>query len=124
MASQIEAKKLCVMGFRFRGHTKVVKKYWEARWGSVCLIWFEIGHDLLGGSGWKKTKCVIFTRDHKMEDHKFCINECQTGVAKICTHILAKCVNCGGKHQAISLPVQIDKKQSRKLEKKRWDEMR
>lgn len=102
VGNSIEASRLCSKGLRFSGALKVVGKYWEAGPNSVCMTCSGIGYDPLGGYGDKTAQCVICAGLHKSKNHKCGVTGCTSRRGKICTHILPKCANCGGNHQAIT----------------------
>ena len=100
IGSEAEALNLCAKGLRFGGAPKVVEKYWEAGPGSVCMTCSGIGHDRLGGCGERSPQCVICAGAHKSENHKCGVTGCTVKKGKICIHVVPKCANCGGNHQA------------------------
>ena len=95
-----EASQLCSKGLRFGGTLKVVEKYWEAGPSSIRMSCTGIGHDRLGGCGDRRVQCVICAGAHKVESHKCEMTGCTVKMGKICTHVIPKCANCGGNHQA------------------------
>ena len=100
VGSKEEASKLCAKGLRFGGVPKVVEKYWEAGPSSVCLACSGIGHDRLGSCNQRHEQCVICAGAHKSENHKCGVTGCTVKKGKICIHVVPKCANCGGNHQA------------------------
>lgn len=100
VGNEAEASKLCAKGLRFGGAPKVVEKYWEAGPSSVCMTCSGIGHDRLGGCGDRTVQCAICAGAHKSENHKCGVTGCTAKKGKICVHVVPKCANCGGNHQA------------------------
>ena len=100
VGNEAEASKLCSKGLRFGGAPKVVEKYWEAGPGSVCMTCSGIGHDRLGGCKERPEQCVICAGAHKTENHRCGVTGCAAKKGKICIHVVPKCANCGGNHQA------------------------
>ena len=100
VGNEAEASKLCAKGLRFGGAPKVVEKYWEAGPSSICMTCSGIGHDRLGGCGERPIQCVICAGAHKSENHKCGVTGCTAKKGKICIHVVPKCANCGGNHQA------------------------
>ncbi len=100
VGNSTEASQLCSKGLRFGGTLKVVEKYWEAGPCSICMSCAGIGHDRLGKCGNRGVQCVICAGAHKVESHKCGVIGCTAKMGKICTHIIPKCANCGGNHQA------------------------
>lgn len=62
-----------------------------------------IGHDRLGGCNQRPDQCVICAGEHKSENHKCGVIGCTVKRGKICVHVVPKCANCGGDHQATTL---------------------
>ena len=54
---------------RFEGALKVVKKYWEAGSGSVCLNSTKVYYDCLGECKDGPVQYVIYIGTHKVENH-------------------------------------------------------
>ncbi len=100
VGNEAEALKICAKGLRFGGAPKVVEKYWEAGPSSVYMTCSGIGHDRLGGCRERPAQCVICAGAHKSENHKCGVTGCITKKGKICIHVVPKCANCGGNHQA------------------------
>ena len=100
VGNEAEASQLCAKGLRFGGAPKVVEKYWEAGPGSVCMACSGIGHDRLGGCKERAEQCVICAGAHKTENHSCGVTGCGAKKGKICIHVVPKCANCGGNHQA------------------------
>lgn len=109
------------------GTLKVVEKYWEAGPCSICMSCAGIGHDQLGGCGNRRVQCVICAGAHKVESHKCEVIGCMAKIGKICTHVIPKCANCGGNHQATAFkcPAKLraqTKAWKKKMEKAQLDE--
>ena len=100
VGSEVEASRLCAKGLRFGGAPKVVEKYWEAGPSSVCMTCSGIGHDRLGGCNERPEQCVICAGAHKTENHACGVTGCGVKKGKICIHVVPRCANCGGNHQA------------------------
>lgn len=100
VGSEEEASKLCAEWLRFGGVPKVVEKNWETGPSSVCMTCSGIGHDRLGGCNQRTEQCVVCAGAHKSENHKCGFTGCTVKKGKICIHVVPKCANCGGNHQA------------------------
>lgn len=97
-----EASKLCSKGLRFGGALKMVKKYWKAGPGLVCMSYAGVGHNCLGEYRKKAIKCVICASAHKVKNHRYGITGCTIKMDKIYTHVTPKYANCRENHQAIA----------------------
>ena len=100
VGNEADISKLCAKRLRFGGAPKVVEKYWEAGPSFVCITCSGIGHDRLGGCNEKPAQCVICAEAHKSENYKCGVTGCVAKAEKICIHVILKCANCGGNHQA------------------------
>ena len=76
----------------------MLKRYWEAEPGSICLVFCGIDYDWLGNCGWKPVQCTLCVGSHKLEEHKYRVNRCKVGFGKIYTHVIAVCENCGSNY--------------------------
>ncbi len=127
MRNSTEVFQLCSKGLRFGGTLKVIEKYWEAGPLSICMSCTGIGHDRLGGCDNRGVQCMICAGAHMVENHKCGVIGRTAKIGKICTHIIPKCANCGGNHQATAfkcpakLRVQTEASK-RKMEKAQLDE--
>lgn len=102
VSSEYEAKQLIADGLRFGGAVKKVEKYWDAAPGSVCLKCCGISHERLGSCGDRPEKCVMYAGAHPASEHQCGVNRCNKGKGKLCIHVIARCANCQGNHQASS----------------------
>lgn len=100
VSNDSEAKKLCANGLRFGGAVKVVEKYWEAGPGSVCMRCCGLGHERLGSCGDRPEKCLLCAGPHQASNHQCGVDGCSKKPGKLCTHVVARCANCMGNHQA------------------------
>lgn len=94
------AKKLIASGLRFGEAVKKVEKFWEAKPGLVCLRCCGIGHERLGNCGTRPEKCIICAGDHQVNRHQCGVSGCSKGMRKLCAHVVTRCANCQGNHQA------------------------
>jgi hypothetical protein len=96
------AKQLIASGLRFGGAVKKVEKFWEAGPGSVCMRCCGIGHERLGSCGNRPEKCIMCAGEHQVSEHQCGVGGCSKGIGKLCVHVVARCANCQGNHQANS----------------------
>ena len=59
-----------------------------------------IEHERMGNYRNRPPKFVICTDLHKIEDHYCGVTGCNKRKGKICVHVIAQYVNCGGSHAA------------------------
>ena len=78
----------------------MVEKYWEAGPGSVCMRCCGIGHERLGSCGDRPEKCLLCAGPHQASNHQCGVDGCSKKPGKLCTHVVARCANCMGNHQA------------------------
>ena len=102
VSNEYVAKKFIASGLRFGGAVKKVEKFWEAGPGSVCLRCCGIGHERLEKCGNRPEKCVMCAGEHQISGHQCGVSGCSKGIGKLCVHVVARCANCNGNHQANS----------------------
>lgn len=95
-----KTKQLCICGLQFGGIIGLVERYWEAEPGLVCMRYCAIGHVRISSYGDQTPQYIIYNGLHKMEEPYCGIAGSSKGKKKICIHVTAKCVNCGGNHTA------------------------
>ncbi len=100
VGNEADVSKLFAKGLRFGGAPKVVEKYWEAGPSSVCMTCLGIGHDRLGSCNKRPAQYVICAGAHKSKNHRCGVTRCVAKAGKICIHVVPKCANCRGNHQA------------------------
>lgn len=61
---------------------------------------FLVRHKQLGSCGDKPGKCLLCAGPHQASNHQCGVNGCSKKPRKLCTHVLARCANCMGNHQA------------------------
>ena len=66
----------------------------------VCIICLGISHDRLVSCNQRPEQCAICAGAHKSENHQCGVMGCTVKKGKICIHVVPKCANCGGNHQA------------------------
>ncbi len=98
-----KAKYLCISGLQFEGIPRVVERYWKTGLGSVCMIYWGIGHEQIGSCGNQAPQCIIYSGLYKFEDHCCDITVCNKRKGKIYAHMIVKCANCRG-----SLPINVN----------------
>ena len=102
VSNEIEAKRFIASGLRFGGVIKKVEKYWDAGPGSVCMKCCGIGHERQGNCEDRPEKCIMCASAHPASEHQCGVNGCRKGKGKLCVHVVARCANCQGNHQANS----------------------
>ncbi len=117
--NRIEASRLCSKGLRFSGALKVVKKYWDAGSGSVCMTCSCFGYDKLGEYGDKKARYIICAGLSRSNNHKCRTIRCTPVRSKICTQVVLKGANCGGSHQATAFQCPVGQKKKADAWKKK-----
>ena len=102
VSNETEAKRIIANGLRFGGAVKKVEKYWDAGPGSVCMKCCGIGHERQDNCGNRPEKCIMCVGAHTASDHQCGVDRCKMGKGKLCVHVMARCANCQGNHQANS----------------------
>lgn len=64
VGNEEDVSKLRISGLRFRGASKVLEKYWNARPSSVYMTCLDISLDQLGTYNGKQERCGICTKKH------------------------------------------------------------
>lgn len=88
----------------------MVEKFWEAGPGSLCMKCCGIFHERTGSCGDRPVQCVMCAGERQVSDHQCGVNGCNKGRGKICMHVVARCANCNGNHQANSFRCQARQK--------------
>lgn len=88
---------------RFGRVLKVVKKFWKARFGSICSIYCNIGYNYLKNCGQRLMQYTLYAGLYKLDEYKYGISGCQIGLRKIYNYITATCNNYQENYQAISV---------------------
>ena len=102
VSSESEAKRLAASGLRFGRAIKKVEKYWDAGPRSVCLRCCGIGHECQNSCGDRPEKCTMCAGAHQVSEHQYGVNGCSKKRGKLCVHVVARCANYQGNHQANS----------------------
>ncbi len=100
---EVEVEKVCGSSFWFEKVVRVVKEYWEAGPNSMCMGCCGIKHKQMGSCGDLSSRCTIYARLYKVEDHCFGVVAGNENKKKICVHVTVNCTNCG-KAQAANSP--------------------
>ena len=103
VSSEAEAKRLIASRLRFRGAVKKIEKYWDAGLGSVYPRYCGIGHERQNSCENYPKKCTMCAWAHPASKHQCGVNRCYKGKRKLCVHVVARCANCQGNHQANSI---------------------
>lgn len=90
---KVEIKKLCASGLRFGSAVKVVKRYWDAGPGLVCMTCCDIKHQQMRSCGDQPQKYIIYTNAYKVEDYQWKVIGCHKRKGQIWVYITSKCVN-------------------------------
>ena len=89
VSNEIKAKRLIANGLQLGGAIKKVKRYWDARPGSVCMKYCRISHKRQGSCGDRPEKCLICASAHPASKHQCGVNGCSKGRGKLCVHVVA-----------------------------------
>ena len=99
----------------------MVERYWEAGPGSVCPNCCGIGHDRPGKCGERPPQCTLCAGPHRLEEHKCGVSGCKVGMGKSCTHVIVRCANCEGNHQATSTRCIARQKAEKEARKRKME---
>lgn len=69
-----------------------------------------ISHDRLVGCSQRPKQCIIYARTHKSENHKYGVMEYTVKKGKIYVHVISKCLNYRGNHQATTFKCLVKQK--------------
>jgi hypothetical protein len=113
-----DARKLLTQGVRFGGDRHPTTPYHEVSKDSVCPRCCGIGHRSYRRCGTRPPLCTVCAGAHEAREHVCNVLDCKAPTGHPCLHILTKCGNCGGEHQADSPGCPKLKEARKRLHKK------